>query len=34
MSRDVATGNGIDVITITPAGVEYVIEKEVKSIIK
>ena len=34
MSRDVATGNGIDVITITPAGVDYVVAKEVKSIIK
>ena len=34
MSRDVATGNGIDVITITPAGVEYVVAKEIRSIIK
>jgi len=34
MSRDAATGNGIDVIVITPKGVEYAIEKEVKSILK
>ena len=34
MSRDVATGNGIDVIVINPEGVKYIVEKEVKSIIK
>lgn len=34
MSRDVATGNGIDVIVINPSGVEYVVSKEVKSIMK
>ncbi|HIH15686.1 MAG TPA: proteasome subunit beta [Nanoarchaeota archaeon] len=34
MSRDSATGNGIDVIVINPSGVEYVIQKEVKSIVK
>jgi proteasome beta subunit len=34
MSRDAATGNGIDVIVITPKGAEYAIEKEVKSIVK
>ncbi len=34
MSRDVATGNGIDVLVITPSGVEYAIQKEVKTIVK
>lgn len=34
MSRDVATGNGIDVLVISPSGVEYAVQKEVKSIIK
>jgi len=34
MSRDVATGNGMDVIVITPSGVEYAIEKEVKTVVK
>jgi len=34
MSRDSATGNGIDVLVINPSGVEYVISKEVKSIVK
>ncbi|MBS3163063.1 proteasome subunit beta [Candidatus Woesearchaeota archaeon] len=34
MSRDAATGNGIDVMVITPKGTEYAIEKEVKTIIK
>ncbi len=33
MSRDSATGNGIDVLVISPKGVEYVFEKEVKSVI-
>ncbi len=34
MSRDVATGNGIDIVLINPKGVEYIVEKEVKSILK
>jgi len=34
MSRDSATGNGIDVVVISPQGVNYVVEKEVKSIMK
>lgn len=33
MSRDSATGNGIDVLVISPKGVEYIFEKEVKSVI-
>ncbi|MDP3728584.1 MAG: proteasome subunit beta [bacterium] len=34
MSRDSATGNGIDVLVINSNGVEYIVQKEVKSIIK
>lgn len=34
MSRDSATGNGIDVLVITPSGVEYAVQKEVKSIVR
>lgn len=31
MQRDIATGNGIDVLTITKDGVEFVLRKEVES---
>lgn len=34
MSRDSATGNGIDVLVISPSGVEYAVQKEVKAIVK
>ncbi|MBI5797396.1 proteasome subunit beta [Candidatus Woesearchaeota archaeon] len=34
MSRDSATGNGIDVILINQDGVKYIVEKEVKSVVK
>ncbi len=34
MSRDSATGNGIDVVIINGKGVNYVVKKEVKTIVK
>ena len=34
MSRDIATGNGIDILVINAKGVEYIVQKEVKTLVK
>ncbi len=34
MSRDSATGNGIDVLAITEKGVDYIVRKEIRTVMK